>query len=48
MEEDVASNQRFGVYNDAVDAMRKREYPMLEGKCYLDHAGTTVRLLNIS
>ncbi|EHK96394.1 putative Molybdenum cofactor sulfurase [Glarea lozoyensis 74030] len=29
-------------YNEAVESMRKKEYPMLQGKVYLDHGGTTV------
>ncbi|KAH7088739.1 pyridoxal phosphate-dependent transferase [Paraphoma chrysanthemicola] len=29
-------------YNDRVERLRKLEYPMLKGKTYLDHGGTTV------
>lgn len=29
-------------YNDAIAVMRAKEYPMLEGTTYLDHAGTTL------
>ncbi|KAI9776706.1 MAG: hypothetical protein M1839_009433 [Geoglossum umbratile] len=29
-------------YNQSVEEFRDREYPMLEGKTYLDHAGTTL------
>ncbi|EKG14708.1 Aminotransferase class V/Cysteine desulfurase [Macrophomina phaseolina MS6] len=29
-------------YNHGVDAIREREFPMLKGSAYLDHAGTTL------
>jgi hypothetical protein len=29
-------------YDAIVDDIRSKEYPMLNGKTYLDHAGTTV------
>ncbi|KAF2198625.1 PLP-dependent transferase [Delitschia confertaspora ATCC 74209] len=30
------------LYNNRIDRMRGNEYPMLRGKTYLDHAGTTL------
>ncbi|KAF2200004.1 PLP-dependent transferase [Delitschia confertaspora ATCC 74209] len=30
------------VYDQAVERLREREYPMLKGQTYLDHAGTTL------
>ncbi|OCL13832.1 PLP-dependent transferase [Glonium stellatum] len=36
------SNELVTVYNERIEGIRDEQYPMLKGKIYLDHGGTTL------